>query len=136
MVNVRGTDLAAGGLAGRNFGSITTNYITGKVSGNENVGGLVGSNPGNLSNCYSTCMVSGTGARVGGLVGSGGGSKSFWDIETSGQTTSAGGTGLTTAEMMDLEMLGLLMDLLTIPTGFSMRIATILTWPAKEPSEI
>jgi len=107
VVNVRGTDLAAGGLAGRNFGSITTNYITGKVSGNENVGGLVGSNPGNLSNCYSTCMVSGTGARVGGLVGSGGGSKSFWDIETSGQTTSAGGTGLTTAEMMDPEMLGL-----------------------------
>ena len=101
-VNVRGTDIAAGGLAGRNFGSITTNYITGKVSGNENVGGLVGSNPGNLSNCYSTCMVSGTGVSVGGLVGSGGGSKSFWDIETSGQTTSAGGTGLTTAEMQDI----------------------------------
>ena len=29
---------------------------------------------------------------------------SFWDIGTSGQTESAGGTGLTTAEMQDIEI--------------------------------
>ena len=32
---------------------------------------------------------------------------SFWDIETSGLTVSAGGAGLSTAEMMDAEILGL-----------------------------
>jgi len=42
--------------------------------------------------------------NVGGLVGSHGGtvSNSFWDIETSGQATSAGGTGKTTAEMQSI----------------------------------
>jgi len=29
-------------------------------------------------------------------------SNSFWDIQTSGQTTSAGGTGKTTAEMKNI----------------------------------
>jgi hypothetical protein len=29
-------------------------------------------------------------------------SRSFWDKDTSGQTTSAGGTGKTTAEMQDI----------------------------------
>jgi hypothetical protein len=43
--------------------------------------------------------------NVGGLVGervSGTVSDSFWDIETSGQTTSDGGTGKTTAEMQTM----------------------------------
>ena len=56
--------------------------------------------------CYSTGAVSGNGS-VGGLVGSitfdgaGGGAVTdcFWDTQISGQTTSAGGTGKTTAEM-------------------------------------
>jgi len=42
---------------------------------------------------------------VGGLVGySSGGTatNSFWDTETSGQATSAGGTDKTTAEMQDI----------------------------------
>ena len=53
-----------------------------------------------ITNCYSTGSVSGN-YRVGGLVGDYDGkvSDSFWDIETSGQTTSARGTGKTTAEL-------------------------------------
>jgi len=46
---------------------------------------------------------------VGGLVGySGAGvARSFWDIESSGVAHSSGGAGLTTAEMMDPEWIGL-----------------------------
>jgi hypothetical protein len=72
------------------------------------VGGLAGSNTGEVIDCFSTGSVTNTpwagGAQPGsgGLVGlnySGSISSSFWDIQTSGQMTSAGGTGLTTAEM-------------------------------------
>jgi hypothetical protein len=42
--------------------------------------------------------------HVGGLVGDSSGtvSNSFWDTETSGQATSDGGTGKTTAEMKSI----------------------------------
>ena len=57
-----------------------------------------------MSNSYSTGSVTG-GVNVGGLVGrdyNGTVSNSFWDTETSGQDTSDGGTGKTTAEMKDI----------------------------------
>ena len=57
------------------FGSISDSYSTGSVSGKTNVGGLCGLNDKSIINC-------------------------FWDIETSGHATSDGGTGKTTAEMM------------------------------------
>ena len=89
----------SGGLVGSNSGTVTQCYNTGAVSG---VGGLVGGNnsSGYVSQCYSTGPVSGA-KEVGGLVGFGLGiiHSNFWDIETSGQATSAGGTGKTTAEM-------------------------------------
>jgi len=100
-------DLRVGGLVGKNnwFGSITNCYSTVTVSGDDYVGGLVGSNDGSITTSYSTGTVSGYGS-VGGLVGSNDRSRgvtritsSFWDVETSDQATSAGGTGLTTAEM-------------------------------------
>jgi hypothetical protein len=91
-----------GGLVGNNLnGTITDCYSATNVSGNLEVGGLVGENSsGTITNCYSTASVSGP-FIVGGLVGSNGGTitNSFWDIETSGQSSSAGGTGKTTAEM-------------------------------------
>ncbi len=98
---------SVGGLVGGG-GIITNCYATGSVWGPRRVGGLVGSG-GIIHNCYSTGTVSGTGGAVGGLVGTsetvgtGGGTVygSFWDIETSGLSTSAGGTGLTTAQMKD-----------------------------------
>jgi hypothetical protein len=100
-------DISVGGLVGINRATVLNSYSTGNVSGVENVGGLVGENwyshSGNveISKCYSTGSVSGT-TNVGGLVGLndfGTVSSSFWDVNTSGQETSAGGTGLPTAQM-------------------------------------
>ncbi len=91
-----------GGLVGNNYQStINNSYSTGSVSGSSIVGGLVGTHSeSTLSNCYSTGSVSGS-SIVGGLVGGNYSTvtNSFWDIETSNQNTSAGGTGKTTAEM-------------------------------------
>jgi hypothetical protein len=94
-----------GGLVGWNSGTVNNSYSAGSVTGAWWIGGLVGSsnNYSTVSNSYSTSSVTG-GSWVGGLVGINQGtvSNSFWDIETSGQTTSAGGTGKTTAEMQDI----------------------------------
>jgi len=98
-----------GGLVGNNDGSITTSYSTVVVNGDSSVGGLVGNNYGGVTSCYSRGAVSGN-SDAGGLVGSGsptGVMHSVWDIETSVLAASAGGVGLTTAEMMELYMLGL-----------------------------
>jgi hypothetical protein len=101
---------AVGGLVGADDGgSISNCYAMGSVSGSSGsqwVGGLIGYNQGgSISNCYSTGAVSGS-SYVGGLAGRifYGGSilGSFWDTQTSGWTTSAGGTGKTTAEMKTL----------------------------------
>jgi len=92
-----------GGLVGSNSGSIATSYSRALVSGDGHVAGLVGYHwYGRITASYSSGSVSGGGSPVGGLVGSGSGrnvSSSFWDIQTSGQATSAGGTGKTTAQM-------------------------------------
>jgi len=94
-----------GGLAGHSDGTIINCYSTRSVSGGYLVGGLVGWNhEGYTAKCYSTGSVSGTGWNVGGLIGfkdpdEGFVRDSFWDIETSGQSTSSGGTGKNSAEM-------------------------------------
>jgi hypothetical protein len=99
-----------GGLVGHNYdhgspadysGEIVFCYATGSASGSDYVGGLVGYNSsGTITFCYATGSVTATGSYVGGLVGSGGrGTASFWDVETSGWSTSSGGIGKTTAEM-------------------------------------
>ncbi len=97
-----------GGLVGYNYVATITNcYATGSVSGFSRVGGLVGYNRrGSISSSYSTGMVN-LEYNVGGLVGLDDEegvriTASFWDIETSGRATSAGGTGLTTAQMQDI----------------------------------
>ena len=81
-------------------------YSTGNVIGYSHVGGFLGENSASAKNCYSTGSVIGD-EHVGGLVGhnyfeGGNVPGSFWDTETSGQATSAGGTGKTTAEMQDI----------------------------------
>jgi hypothetical protein len=96
-----------GGLVGYNdSGDVTQCYSTGAVSGSADIGGLVGCNYfGDVTQCYSTSAVTGPwpfDSSVGGLVGDNDAGTvigSFWDIETSGQTKSAGGTGKTTTEM-------------------------------------
>ncbi len=95
----------AGGLVGEKYyGDIVGCYATGPVTGNNLVGGLVGKNFGGfIINCYAAGSVSGV-EKVGGLVGEnsyGSINGCFWDINTSGQMTSAGGTGKTTAQMQD-----------------------------------
>ena len=67
--DVTGTVLAAG-LAGYNVGEIRASYVTGRVSGVENVGGLVGINvvDGGIRGSYATASVSGD-DDVGGLAG-------------------------------------------------------------------
>jgi beta-lactam-binding protein with PASTA domain len=90
-----------GGLTGRNGKSINC-YSTGAVTGSQYVGGLAGYNYyGTISNCYSTGIVRGA-SNFGGLVGNNSGGvvdNSFWDIQISGQASSAGGTGKTTTAM-------------------------------------
>jgi len=101
-----------GGLVGRNGvwdgGTITNCYAISSVLGDESVGGLVGSNShGTITNCYSAGRVTCSGVdpvvgNIGGLIGAPvviAVFDSFWDIQISGQTSSAGGTGKTTAEM-------------------------------------
>ena len=68
-VDVTGTELAAG-LVGFNSREIRGSYVTGRVSGVENVGGLVGINRSNgeILASYATSRVSGE-DDVGGLVG-------------------------------------------------------------------
>ena len=95
----------AGGLTGYNTGDIDNSFATGSVSGNVSGtsprGGLTGSHSqGTISNCYSTGAVSG-GSSPGGLCGTSSDTitNCFWNVETSGMATSAGGTGLTTAQM-------------------------------------
>jgi hypothetical protein len=99
---VSGIEWYIGGLVGSNWGGTITNcYSSASVSGQRQVGGLVGQNfNGTITNCYSSSKVLGSGKYIGGLVGYGGGVIiSFWDIQTSGQSISAGGTGKTTDEM-------------------------------------
>ena len=126
--NIRGYGGAVGGLIGQNDFILTHSYSAGKVTGSSYVGGLVGSNYKVIANAYSTATVTGTrGNIVGGLVGSnwatvfntysygqvrsaggglsgfsGPGAKtldSYWDMQASGKSTSAGGIGKTTVEM-------------------------------------
>jgi filamentous hemagglutinin family protein len=111
-----------GGLAGYNNGTISNSYSTGSVNGYNAVGGLVGYNAGTISDTYSAGSVTGA-TNAGGLVGYnwyadvrqvlpdgrflydysitnlGTISNSFWDTQTSDQATSAGGIGLSTAQM-------------------------------------
>jgi len=96
-----------GGFVGKNVDSyISNSFSTGNVMGEEYIGGLVGSNAeGIVNKCYSTGTVDGGIDYIGGLIGSdylAVVSNSFWDIETSTQATSAGGSGKTTAEMQSV----------------------------------
>ncbi len=98
-------DDAIGGLVGfvSYLGKVNNSYATGDVDGAYNVGGLVGNiyGQGTVDNSYAVGRVTGR-SNAGGLVGASSGkvSNSFWDTEASGVSTSAGGVGRTTAEMM------------------------------------
>ncbi len=91
-----------GGFAGSNSSMLYDCYTTGSVSGTSNVGGLVGGNfpGGDIQKSYSVGSVIGD-TNTGGLVGYNNATvaTSFWNTQTSGQSSSAGGTGKNTALM-------------------------------------
>ena len=87
----------AGGLVGYNNAQTENSYSNAAVSGQQTGGGFVGRNStnGSVVNSYSAGAVTG-GQNAGGFAGPSEGSFSacFWDTETSGRQTSAGGTGV------------------------------------------
>lgn len=99
-----------GGLVGQQSSGASTEaiveaYATGRVSGGSRVGGLVGQLSGRVVHSHATGAVSGSsqaGGLVGAVTGSSGATASYWNTETSGRTTSAAGTGLTSAQMASL----------------------------------
>jgi hypothetical protein len=99
---VDGLRWSIGGLVGYNGADTQQSYSTGAVFGNIETGGLIGENGGTVTECYSTGWLWGT-SDVGGLVGYdyswSQATRCFWDTQASGQATSAGGTGKTTAQM-------------------------------------
>ncbi len=108
--NGLGAGIHIGGLVGRNRGgNISDSYATeGMVSGNAKVGGLVGLNEegGKIRNSYAIGSVDvETTTDIGGLVGANNDNDnsmvdySYWNTDTSGIMTSAGGTSKTTVEL-------------------------------------
>ncbi|KAB2920947.1 MAG: T9SS type A sorting domain-containing protein [Bacteroidetes bacterium] len=93
-----------GGLVGiLNGGSVTNCYSRSAAGTSYAIGGLVGqiaSDP-TITNSYSIGAVSGLGMLGGLIAADNGGTVSgcYWDTQTSGRSSSARGTGKTTAEM-------------------------------------
>ncbi len=114
--NVTGSNRYTGGLVGKLAGGTVSNsFSTGNAAGVYYTGGLTGYfNAIGISNSYSTGNVTGL-ENFGGLIGSicclaseeicsSKITNSYWDINTSGQFTTARnyGEGRTTAEMKEL----------------------------------
>lgn len=105
-----------GGFVGWNQGgTIRNSYATGAVTGTTGrAAGLVDLNDvgGEISSSYSTGLVTNaTGFTGGGLiqhVSNGSITNSYWDVQSSGQSSSAAGTGLSTADLQSG----------ALPTGF------------------
>lgn len=104
-VTVTASSGRAGCLVGgaNSLSTIENSYGRGSVDASPYVGGIVGLSDGSqMINCYSTALIDGFG---GGLVGYNWQSvvdSCYWDIETSGMSTSNGGTGKTTSEMKNI----------------------------------
>ena len=91
-----------GGAVG-NGGYVYASFAMGSVKGKRYVGGIAGSG-GKIIHSYAAASVQGNG-DVGGLVGYSPDSifSSYWNAEISGLDSSAGGVGLTTAQMLKWE---------------------------------
>ena len=96
-----------GGLIGMKRTGVTVenSYSHSSVTGGSVVGGLIGDSGIVVDKSYSTGEITASGSLIGGLIGyirSESINNSFWDTETSGYVTSAGGTGKTTAQMKNI----------------------------------
>jgi hypothetical protein len=101
----------AGGLIGltESGSTVSRSYAAGSVQGGASgfAAGLIGQhnsgNTGAIDQTYAVGPVSSSGATTGGLIANVGLTPpithSFWDMETSGQSLSAAGTGLTTKRL-------------------------------------
>ncbi|MGB3939847.1 MAG: hypothetical protein WBK79_08590, partial [Candidatus Cloacimonas acidaminovorans] len=95
---------ATGGLVGiQGNSTLSQCFSTSAVQGNWGAGGLLGVNDTQslVSYCYSLGSVTGN-SNTGGLIGRNVVSQtlfSYWNVESSGQTISAGGIGRTADEM-------------------------------------
>lgn len=96
----------SGGLVGDNRVTILDSYSRVHVDSNGSPGGLVGVHfgpaPPRVERCYAAGEV--TGGTGGGLVGSVIAASpivvdSYWDVAATGQSSSSGGSGRTTAQM-------------------------------------
>lgn len=104
--DIKSAGYAGGGLVGDNDddGIISNTYASGYIDVDGHAGGLVGNNDGGISNSYSVAAVrEAETLSAGGLVGNygefGPATSSYWNTQSSGLSTSAGGAGKTTAEM-------------------------------------
>ncbi|MBC7681868.1 MAG: filamentous hemagglutinin N-terminal domain-containing protein, partial [Ferruginibacter sp.] len=93
--------LNAGGLAGTlDSATISNSYASGGVTGSASVGGFAGKVAGTttITNSYANGLVLAPSGQGGGLIGSNQGTLnatgSAWDLQTTGQGTSAGGFGV------------------------------------------
>lgn len=96
--------LQTGGLVGNNGATINDCYSRASAtSSNNETGGFVGKNTGTITNSYSTGvpLSQNNNQYEGGFAGNNTGTitNCFWDTQTSGQGSSAGGTGKTTEQM-------------------------------------
>lgn len=102
--SVLGLGNSVAGLVGYTQGGMLKSvYATGSASSSGYyVGGLVGYNGASVTNAYSIGAVSSSSGYAGGLIGYnpyGSATNSYWDIQTSGCSISAAGTGKNTAEL-------------------------------------
>ncbi len=102
----------AGGLVGvlKFDTGIWDSYATGTVEATANTtqaGGLVGQGDAVAQRSYATGQVIASSENAGGLIGTTdnnlrGFTDTYWDLDTTGMSTSAGGTGLETSEFADV----------------------------------
>jgi hypothetical protein len=118
VVAAAGSDSRAGGLIAltETATTISRSYATGAVTGGASgiIAALIGqhNSGGAIDQTFAVGRVTSTGATTGGLISNAGGTpvitNSYWDTQTTGQSTSAAGTtGLTTIQLRA-----------ALPTGF------------------
>ncbi len=115
-VDVSG-NVTVGGLVGDGYRSdIRYAYVLGgSVAGDDEVGGLVGIGGGQDGQIYYSYVaagfVLGSGGDIGGLIGIADAqitvNASYWDTETTGQLTSAGGDGQSTVQLQGASFTGI-----------------------------
>ena len=106
ICRVTGTE-AVGGLVGELRGSLTATYASSHVEASSAAGGLVGRASGStISASYANGSIATGLLAVGGLVGRADGgtaeptiADSYWDVDTAGYNTSAGGTGMSSEQL-------------------------------------